>query len=311
MTCRCPFCGEEMSPWLRIPRDWRRAHLRQEYQLYWCARDAYGMLWPRPSAEDVLAAYAVDYYTHGAAGEASEKRSFIDRLRVRIAWQFDDGRVLDAPSLDQQFGWRTLRICDIGCGDARLLWRLSQLGHHVAGVEPDAQARAAAPPAVSVLEGTAEDLPATLQRESFDLVIMSHVLEHCREPVPALRNAAALLAPQGMLLCEVPNNEARGLHLAGPAWHWLDVPRHLNFFTGKSLALACREAGLNVLDTLHVGYTRQFDGPWLRAEQEIAHRLRGAEGMHVGQVAALRLLATTLFAPARFKYDSVRVQATR
>ncbi len=48
-------------------------------------------------------------------------------------------------------------------------------------------------------------LPVSDIDERFDLVFMSHVLEHFFEPVPKLRHLARLLGPAGRLFIEVPN----------------------------------------------------------------------------------------------------------
>src|SRR5207245_1074357 len=104
--------------------------------------------------------------------------------------------------------------------------------HEVLGIEPDRKAlETALARGVSVLSGSAEALPPSVPSGRFDVVVFSHSLEHCREPLKAVRNAARLLAVDGTLVLETPNNASRGLKQAGTAWLWLDVPRHLNFFT--------------------------------------------------------------------------------
>src|SRR6266850_3384010 len=113
------------------------------------------------------------------------------------------------------------------------------------GVEPDPTARrVAAERGLEVYAGTAEELPPEIRHRAFDIVVFSHVLEHCLEPIRALQIAASRLKPNGVTVVETPNNEAAGCREAGSAWPWLDVPRHLNFFTAQSLRLACQAVGL-------------------------------------------------------------------
>src|SRR5262249_11638886 len=132
------------------------------------------------------------------------------------------------------------RACDLGCGSGDLLTRLARLGHEVVGAEPDPAAREVVRgKGHRVLAGTAEELPEEIRGGRHDLVVMSHVLEHCLDPKRAVANAAGLLAEGGLLVIETPNNDARGLGRAGVLWPWLDVPRHLNFFTSRSLAAIC------------------------------------------------------------------------
>jgi hypothetical protein len=114
-----------------------------------------------------------------------------------------------------------------------------------------------------------------------------------------------------VMVIEVPNNAALGLRQAGAYWRWLDVPRHLNFFTGESLRAFVTQAGLRVLRVDHDGYTRQFLPDWIADEAVIEAVLAGRRAeearnqRHVWR--ALRLLLRTALAPASQKYDSVRL----
>jgi SAM-dependent methyltransferase len=298
-----------MRGWLVVPADWRRPDREGTHPLAWCDGCGYGSLQSIPGAGEVLAAYEVDEYEpHRAAGAsraAAVQGGLANRVRVRIAWQFDRGEDLTPGWLERHCGSGPHEICDLGCGGGELAQSLQRAGHHVTGVEPTPAGRAAAAArGVTVHTGTAEELPVAVTRRRFDVVVLSHVLEHCRDPRAALRNVRALLAPGGRAILEVPNNECLGLRHSGVAWHWLDVPRHIHFFTGRSLAAAARAAGLVPVATAWRGYTRQFDAPWLAAERRIAARF-GCRAR-----SPLRLLLATLFAPDRRKYDSVRMVAS-
>jgi SAM-dependent methyltransferase len=151
---------------------------------------------------------------------------------------------------------------------------LAALGHSVVGVEPDPAAAAVARRAGHhVYDGTAESLPPELSAESFDVVIFMHVLEHCIDPFGAIRNAVGVLRNDGLVVAEVPNNGCEGARRFGVMWHWLDTPRHLNFFTAQSLADLFRSAGLGVQDVSFRGFCRQFSSSWKNAQGEIATRL--------------------------------------
>ena len=210
------------------------------------------------------------------------------------------------------------RACDLGCGGGDLLTRLSRLGHEVVGVEPDPAAREVVRgKGHRVLAGTAEELPEEIRGERYDLVVLSHVLEHCLDPGRAVANATGLLADRGVLAIETPNNDARGLGRAGVLWPWLDVPRHLNFFTSRSLAAICEGAGLSVRGVEYCGYTRQFLPGWIRAERRIRDAFSAGGGDAAGlpgphrESSAWWLLLSTAWAPDRLKCDSVRVIAGR
>jgi SAM-dependent methyltransferase len=50
--------------------------------------------------------------------------------------------------------------------------------------------------------------------ERFDVIVMHHVLEHVREPVPLMKHIAQYLAPSGVLAVSVPNAHALSRQLA-------------------------------------------------------------------------------------------------
>ena len=244
------------------------------------------------------------YYTHRTeVGDGALRRDFNNRVLVRLAWHYDGGGdLLDSPFILRSPPGK--RVCDLGCGDGSKVLALQTAGHDVIGVDPDERARdAAGSQGATVLPGTAEQLPEGIPHGSFDLVIMAHSLEHCLDPLAALRNAKKLLKVDGSLLVEVPNNEASGLVQAGVLWPWLDVPRHLQFFTECSLAAIYRKVGLVPAGTAWTGYTTQFLPDRCANERQI----RQVFGAKSTLRAKWRLLARTAWSLPNHKYESVRM----
>jgi SAM-dependent methyltransferase len=303
-----------MRPWLRVPLDWRRPATPREYALWWCDRDAYGRLWPELDEQEIAAAYAIpEYFTHSAADEgirAPAPRSLARRLLEHLAWRCDRSEELTAEAVHARFGPGPLTICELGCGNGSLLSGLQGFGHRTIGVEPDPAARAAAAASgVLALAGTAEALPDGLPRGGCDVVIAKHVLEHCRDPLRALAAMRELVAPGGVLLCEVPNSAATGGSRMQSAWYWLDVPRHMHFFTPRSLIAHCERAGWRVDRSCYDGYCRQFGADWSDAEATILRRFDAAGARPVVRSGTWGLLLATALASPQRKYDSVRVEA--
>lgn len=304
----CILCDGPGRPWIHVPGDWRRPGEGGSYRLRWCDRCGFGYLWPRP--EDLAAAYQCEYYTHGSA--VHRRSGFVDRAWKALAWRLDRGEHLCPDGLGGLAptpGW----VLDVGCGDGTLLAGMAASGWSCVGVEPDPEAaHVARSKNLRVLSGSAEGLDALFdgldgegigEGGKFDLVVMSHVLEHCADPVKAAKAAARRLRPGGVLVCEVPNNEAAGLRLRGETWYWLDVPRHINFFTAASLSSVWGRAGIRAERVEYCGYTRQFGAEWCAAERTIGERL----GVRVPGGGRLRLLLRTALAGAGSKYDSVRM----
>jgi SAM-dependent methyltransferase len=255
------------------------------------------------------------YYTHGESHMRPARSSLLDRMLVRLAWQVDRAQPVDLDALAQALPAGGT-VLDLGCGDGEKLEALSNRGFSVLGVDPDPQSRAfVATKGLTALAGTAEDPPKEIEGRRFDLVIMSHSLEHCRDPVRALDRANRLMAPGGLAYIEVPNAGCRHFETFRQCSEMFDAPRHLWFFTHDSLRMLAEQSGLTVERWHYNGFTRLFTPAWRGWECEIFNRLM-QRGMARGAVRhsrlqSLRLLARSAFAPAHRKYDSIGILASR
>ncbi len=160
--------------------------------------------------------------------------------------------------LDLLQGERPTRILEIGCGGGANLAELKRRfpGCHVTGVELRQDAADAARSRVdqvlvgSVLDAGAVDFP----RESFDLIVLSHVLEHFAQPEAVLERAKHWLTPGGRLLVALPNvrhlSVLKDLLVGGDFRYQpsgiLDHT-HLRFFTRKSAERFLHDNGLTVI----------------------------------------------------------------
>jgi len=98
---------------------------------------------------------------------------------------------------------------DIGCGDGVLVYRLSQLGYSVAGVDMSEEGILHARNKLKmkgwnpILENTSVyDLP--FENESQDFITLVEVIEHLDNPVGALREISRVLKPGGIFICTTP-----------------------------------------------------------------------------------------------------------
>jgi len=75
--------------------------------------------------------------------------------------------------------------------------------------------------------------------EKYDIINLSNVLEHVREPLKLLDMIKSLLKEDGLMRIEVPNDFSdfqEHLQKSGKTQeHWFAPPDHLNYFTFKSL----------------------------------------------------------------------------
>lgn len=311
----CPNCRRPMRDWLEMPLDAKKDAETPFRATVRCSACGLGAVHPSPRPDEVPALYSLSsYYTHGASHIRPVTARLLDRVLVRLAWQADRARPFDVEDIAARLppGGTVL---DLGCGDAETLELFAQKGFDVLGVDPDARSREqAAARGVTVLDGTAEAPPAALEGRRFDLVIMSHSLEHCLDPTAAVASVARLVAPGGLAYIEVPNAGCAHFRTFRQCSEMFDSPRHLWFFTPEALEAVAIGAGLRVGEWRFNGYTRHFKPSWRAWEREIHDRLRrrgwsGGAKRHT-LLRSFGLLARTAFARAPRKYDSVGVLAT-
>jgi SAM-dependent methyltransferase len=104
--------------------------------------------------------------------------------------------------------------------------------------------------------GVFPDLADGLPR-SYDVITMSHYLEHTRAPRRELAAAAKVLEPGGFLMVEVPDPESPWARRLGPYWGQWVQPQHLHFVSCANLMGALRDEGFDIVSVdraaAHIG----------------------------------------------------------
>lgn len=310
----CLACGDRMCAWISMPLDAKKDEATAFGDIVRCARCGLGRTAQMPAGADVARFYDLEsYYTHGESHMRPIQPKLIDRILVRLAWQADRATPFDVDELASALPPHAT-VLDLGCGDGEKLQAFQERGFAVLGVDPDPRSRAlVASKGLAVLPGTAEEPPAELAGRRFDLVIMSHSLEHCLDPARALETVRTLIAPDGLAYIEVPNAGCHHFETLRECSEMFDAPRHLWFFTREALQRLAQTHGLQIARWHYNGFTRLFTPSWRGWECEIFDRLarrglaRGARRHTLPRSAFL--LIRSAFAPPHRKYDSIGLVA--
>lgn len=145
------------------------------------------------------------------------------------------------------FRWvpSNVRVLDIGCGFGESLGYYQARGCDVYGVEADENVRRVAKKfGYKVHVGLFD--PEVYERDYFEFVTMSQVIEHVADPLEVLRGVRRILKPGGELVLSTPNANGWGARLFGDKWINWHAPYHLHFFSDRSLRRAAEMAGLIV-----------------------------------------------------------------
>ncbi|MBI1784311.1 class I SAM-dependent methyltransferase [Candidatus Sumerlaeota bacterium] len=166
---------------------------------------------------------------------------------------FESEYARQRPALDQILEMitdsRKSRVLDVGCGSGYLLYRFREAGHDVKGIDLDRNLVDFTRTNLN-LDVTLSSLNSFVAPEgSFDLVLMTDVLEHLPNPLVDLMRVRRLLAHDGALIVRVPNWSTGRiwayckaiLNWMPPNTHLQD--EHLNYFSSSTLRYALERAG--------------------------------------------------------------------
>lgn len=187
-----------------------------------CAKCGVATTSPWPSDEQLADAYAV-WYRPEAGRFSGVGDKVLKRTRSALANRLH--RALPQGP-----------ILDVGAGDGTLVDAFRRHGREAIGVDPYASGPHPHVRAVEVEEITGD----------WSAVIFWHSLEHFRRPVRALRHAAGLISPGGVLVVAVPNAASRQARLFGDRWLALDLPRHLVHISPSALLSEIEALGFKV-----------------------------------------------------------------
>ncbi len=232
----CLLCGHEGFTHLI---DWVDRH-RLPVSLSVCLRCGLRQLNPRIDDAGLEQFYSSEYYKLYSMDKRAKSDKWIKR-KQGIA-----SGILDA--VEKHRPLNGLSLLDIGCGHGFLITEARARGASVFGVEPSVKhAKRLSDKGFEVFTGTLEQFVAE-QREPYDLVTSSHVLEHSSNPGQFLKYAGSLLAKDGLLCAEVPNADWQTIYGRHPvSIH----TAHLCYHTELSLRALFETSGLKILSATY------------------------------------------------------------
>lgn len=283
---RCPVCGGGGEVFARGLQD-AFFHAPGEWDSKRCLNSDCRAVWldPMPLEEDIHIAYRGYLISRQKFADSRDRVSGLYRRVRRGYWANRYGYTDSVALTDRALGWiaclqpawkgaldanvfyldaRTEgRLLEIGCGAGKQLELIEGLGWQAEGVDADPVVVAAARrKGLTVKQGYVYE--QGYADNSFDAIILNHVIEHVYELDRFLAELHRILKPGGRLVVLTPNIESMGTKLYR---HYLlsfmDTPRHLYMFTGDALRHLGRKAGFGAMRIFttprHAGYFYMSD----------------------------------------------------
>jgi SAM-dependent methyltransferase len=221
---RCPVCGHDHAEVIHSQRFVVPGNRETDrMDVVCCDRCGVGFADTEISQAEYDALYAdVSRYAAGPAAQVADSERDLGRFRTVAA------------AVERQTPGKRARIADIGCANGLLLKALAERGYsNLCGIDPSADCvrHAAAVDGVQAFVGSLSAIPPEAGR--FEVVVLSHVLEHVRDVRAALEALKPFMTPSASLYVEVP--DAR--RYADFAWSpFQDFnTEHINHFSETAL----------------------------------------------------------------------------
>ncbi len=139
------------------------------------------------------------------------------------------------------------RLLDIGYGRGYLMQLAQAYGFEVYGVDSSTALAEHIRPQFGgrlfqAVMGR-DDLPWG----QFDVVVMSHIVEHLPDPVATIGQVVDAMSPGGILYLAVPDVESMQFRIFGKKWDVINPIAHFQYFNERSLARLLRTCGMQDL----------------------------------------------------------------
>jgi 2-polyprenyl-3-methyl-5-hydroxy-6-metoxy-1,4-benzoquinol methylase len=150
-------------------------------------------------------------------------------------------------------------LLEVGSHAGVFLNSARERGWNVTGVEPWGPPREYSKLkfGLNVLSESFET--AGLEKNSFDVIVSTHVIEHVYNPKIFVQKAYELLKPKGLLIIETPTYDSFSFRLLKHRERSMRCNGHVFLYTKQSLKMLTESCGFKVLKHTTVGRTLSLD----------------------------------------------------
>lgn len=197
---------------------------KEKFDLVECDNCGFIFTNPRPE-ENIIGKYyeSEDYISH-----STQKKSLLNNIYELVRKR----KIKSKYKLISNVA-NGKKILDIGCATGELLNYFKQRNWDTQGVEPNEKAKKFAIQNYG-LNVKGESELKNFPDETFDVIMMWHVLEHVPLLNERIQELKRLLKPDGVIFIAIPNPKSWDAKYYKEFWAAFDVPRHLYHFSQET-----------------------------------------------------------------------------
>ncbi|URA09248.1 class I SAM-dependent methyltransferase [Thermospira aquatica] len=140
-------------------------------------------------------------------------------------------------------------VLEVGCSTGYILYGLKQFRYEVTGTDISPKALQCAKEFYGLEHLYSAAFPPPSLYGSFDVIIMSHLIEHVTDPKNLIDEAIKFLKEEGILIIVTPHIDSFGYKIFKNHYPTICPPFHLNFFNKNSIQYMLREFEIVELKT--------------------------------------------------------------
>lgn len=232
---KCYLCKAATRPYL----------YKNEYELYRCP--ACGLI--QTDLKENYAQFVKRYYGKGYFAGKQEFGAYANYLEDKPYITRNLQKFVNIAKTYKKSG----KLLDVGCAMGFLIELASKAGFDAYGIEPSdyAYAQAYKKFGNKITKGTVDS--AKYPSKTFDVIVLSDVIEHLADPAADLKKLARFLKDDGIFLIATGNIDSLAAKILGRRWTFFSPPQHLFFFNHQTMKELLNQAGLAFVKSSTIG----------------------------------------------------------
>jgi SAM-dependent methyltransferase len=233
VTKQCVVCGVEAAHLVLFSnlKDYEYEVESDEHALIRCRSCSLLSLDPMPTTSQLKRYYPLDYCNYDESKTNAVRRT-LENLYAR-----------SQVHLVQRLIGSEGTVLDVGCATGKLIGLLQERDSWVCrGVEfKDEIAELGRRRGRHIITGTIE--LASLPPETYDLVMLNHMIEHSDRPLEFMEQVFRVLKKGGKVFIETPNADCLDYRLFAGRWGCIHFPRHTYLFSRSNISRLLERSG--------------------------------------------------------------------